>query len=249
MRSSFFLGVGGVVSADIAVPEHDRELAFYAKVLTTGNAPLWRDDLTNSRGTAIIGLGATSPELEALPLQWLPHFQVADVAVSASRTVELGGRELMHGKGNDGQSQWAVLVDPAGAAFGVIPVAADKSFGASQLERTGRISWVSLPASDVSSACGFYEQVIGWSAAAPGTGGEREMLRGDGVAAAEICPLAGASDAIPSVWMLHLPVDDFTESLRHVREGGGKVVREDVGARSAVICDPVGVHVALHAQE
>jgi hypothetical protein len=88
MRNPFFHGVGGVLSADIAVPDHERELGFYSKVLTTGPAPLWRDDLTNNQGTPVIGLGARSPEYEALPLQWMPHFQVSDVAASAARTLE-----------------------------------------------------------------------------------------------------------------------------------------------------------------
>ena len=69
--------------------------------------------------------------------------------------------------------------------------------------------------------------------------------RMDGVAAAEICPLNDNNEGIPSVWMLHLPVDDFAESLRLVREGGGEVVGEATGARHAVIRDPVGVYVAL----
>jgi hypothetical protein len=59
----------------------------------------------------------------------------------------------MHAKGDDGQSQWAVLVDPTGAAFGVIPVVVDESNGASHLDRIGCISWLSLVVSDVSSMC------------------------------------------------------------------------------------------------
>ncbi|MHC5024429.1 MAG: VOC family protein [Planctomycetota bacterium] len=150
----------------------------------------------------------------------------------------------MHGKGDDGRSQWAVLVDPIGAAFGVIPVVVDESNGASHLDRIGCISWLSLVVSDVSSMCGFYEQVVGWSAE-----GRREMRRPDGVAAAEICPMNNDNAGIPSVWLLSLPVDDFAESLRRVREGGGEVVGEVTGARHAVIRDPVGVYVALQANK
>ena len=60
MPSPFASGVGAVVSADIAVPEHEREVRFYSRVLTTGARPLWRDDLMNTRGVPIIGLGARS---------------------------------------------------------------------------------------------------------------------------------------------------------------------------------------------
>jgi len=249
MRNSFFHGVGGVLSADIAVPEHERELRFYSRILTTGPDPLWRDDLTNNQGTPVIGLGARSPENEALPLQWMPHFQVSDVAGSAARTLELGGQELMHGKGDDGQSQWAVLVDPTGAAFGVIPVVVGEPSAPSHPDRIGCISWLSLVVADVSSMCAFYEQVVEWSAASAAIDGSREMRRPDGVAAAEICPVNDDNEGIPSVWLLSLPVDDFAESLRQVREGGGEVVGEATEAGHAVIRDPVGVYVALQSNK
>ena len=155
----------------------------------------------------------------------------------------------MHAKGDDGQSQWAVLVDPTGAAFGVIPVVVDESNGASHLDRIGCISWLSLVVSDVSSMCEFYEQVVGWSAASAAIEGRREMRRTDGVAAAEICPMNDDNEGIPSVWLLSLPVDDFAESLRQVREGGGEIVGEVTGAGHAVIRDPVGVYVALQANK
>jgi len=98
-------GVGGVLSADIAVPEHDRELRFYSGILTTGSSPLWREDLMNSAGIPIIGLGERSATYADIPLQWMPHIQVADVAASAERALARGGRELMHHKDDVGQSQ------------------------------------------------------------------------------------------------------------------------------------------------
>ena len=249
MRNPFSHGVGGILSADIAVPDHERELGFYSQILTTGRAPLWRDDLTNNQGTPVIGLGARSPEYEALPLQWMPHFQVSDVAASAAHTLELGGQEFMHAKGDDGQSQWAVLADPAGAAFGIIPVVMDESNATNDLESIGCISWLSLVTSDVSSMCKFYEQIVGLSADCADIEGRFEMRRPDGVAAAEICPMSGDNESIPSVWLLWLPVGDFEESLRQVRKGGGEIVKEVTDARYAVIRDPIGVYVALQAKK
>lgn len=42
--------------------------------------------------------------------------------------------------------------------------------------------------------------------------------------------------------------DDFDESLRRVREGGGEIVKKMAGAGHAVIQDPVGVYMALQAR-
>jgi len=247
MRNPFARGVGGVLSADIAVPEHGKELRFYSQILTTGSAPLWRDDLKNNRGTPVIGLGARSPEYESLPLQWIPHFQVSDVGANAARALESGGSELMHGRSEGGQSQWAVLVDPMGAAFGLVPVVGTESEAADESTSVGCISWLTLVASDVASTCEFYERVVGWSTVSAGADGGFEMRRPDGVSAAEICHAGGDAAGIPPVWILSLPVDDLETSLRLVREGGGEIIKGSTDAGHAVIRDPVGVYIALQA--
>lgn len=253
MQNPFVHGVGGVLSADIAVPDHEREVAFYSSILATGDAPLWRDDLMNNVGTPIIGLGVRTPEYDSLPLQWMPHFQVADVAASATCAIDMGGKELMHGKDDDGQSQWAVLVDRDGAAFGIIPVAPNESDTTRQNERPGCISWLSLAVPNASSSRDFYRRVIGWNAKSIETEESEdlvakfEMQIDNETSAAEICQFAAGKNEIPSVWLIHLPVDDVVESLRRVSEGGGEVIRGIAEAGYAIVRDPVGVYLALQA--
>lgn len=247
MRNPFVAGVGGVLSADIAVPEHGRELSFYSRILTTGNAPLWCDDLTNNLGTPVIGLGERSPEYATLPLQWMPHIQVLDVGASVAQALELGGSELMHGKDEDGQCQWAVLVDPVGATFGLIPVVGDASAATGEPESVGCIAWLTLVVPDVRSTCEFYERVVGWSAVSTDVAGEFELRRPDGVASAAICHAGGDHEGVPPVWILGLPVDDLDESLRLVRESGGEIINGSTETGRAIVRDPVGVLVALQA--
>ena len=106
MSEPFITGAGAVISADIAVPEHEREMRFYSRVLSTGQSPLWREkDLMNNLGIPVIGLGARSPEHAHLPLQWMPHIQVADVAASVIKTMQ----------GEEGQYVYAAVQDPVGA--------------------------------------------------------------------------------------------------------------------------------------
>jgi len=260
MSDLFVPRVGGILSADIAVPEHEREVRFYSRVLGTGESPLWREDLMNNLGIPIIGLGPQSPEFANLPLQWMPHIQVADVGASVERALALGGSELMHAQADDATSQWAVLLDPNGAAFGIIPVVATEAVpsteGASSGDAAaGRIAWLDLTVPDASATRDFYRQVVGWSAqdVEMEDGGERyadyAMLGGDESPAAGICHARGVNDGLPPVWMIYLPVGDLTESLHRVEEEGGQVVLakqgDDGSYAYAVIQDPVGARLAL----
>ena len=257
MSTSFVPQVGGILSADIAVPEHEREKRFYSRVLSTGDNPLWREDLMNNQGMPIIGLGAQRDEYAHLPLQWMPHIQVADVAASAKRALDLGGTELMHGKDDNGKSQWAVLLDPNGAAFGIIPVVSGEAVPSTVDPKApaGCIAWLDLTVSNASETRDFYRQVVGWSVqdVEMEDAGARyfdfNMLGSDGNPAAGVCHARGVNQDVPPVWMIYLPVGDLAESLRRVQEEGGKIIKTTSGSdeayTSAVIQDPVGVCIAL----
>jgi catechol 2,3-dioxygenase-like lactoylglutathione lyase family enzyme len=76
----------------------------------------------------------------------------------------------MHAKDDDGTSQWAVLLDPNGAAFGIIPVVSAEAIPPTEgvasrdaAARAGCISWLDLTVSDASATRDFYRQVVGWS--------------------------------------------------------------------------------------
>lgn len=262
MRSLFVSRVGGILSADIAVPEHEKQRQFYARVLGTGEKALWRDDLMNSDGIPVIGLGERRPEYASLPLQWMPHVQVADVAASARRAAALGGTELVHGKDDAGNSQWAVLLDPNGAGFGLIPVVPENLIPARDDDpaddapaSTGFIAWVDMTVPNASDTRDFYREVIGWSAEdvamkdAGETYADYNMIGGDGKPAAGICHARGVNADLPPVWMIYLPVGDLAESLRRVETEGGEVIKVLRGADErlvyAAVRDPLGVCFAL----
>jgi uncharacterized protein len=260
MTSPFTPQIGAVLSADVAVPDHDREVRFYSRVLSTGDVPLWREaDLMNNLGIPIIGLGARTPEYTELPLQWMPHIQVADVGRSVERATALGGRVLLHPADDEGRSLWAVLLDPAGAAFGIIPVPPADAIPPVAAGGTdspvGHIAWLDLTVPDADGVRDFYREVVGWSAeaVAMSEGEERyadyNMLGADGSAVAGVCHARGVNAELPPVWMLYLPVGDLAESLRRVQDEGGEVIRTTRGRSGepvyALVRDPVGAHFAL----
>ena len=263
MSDPFAPCVGAVLSADIAVPEHEREVRFYARVLSTGESPLWREeDLMNNLGMPIIGVGTRSAEYDHLPIQWMPHIQVGDLAAGVQRALELDASELIHQKDDDGKSQWAVLLDPNGAAFGIIPVVgadaippADGAPSRDATETSGRIGWLDLTVTDATATRDFYRQVIGWSVqdVEMKDGSERyadyNMLGDDGSPLAGVCHARGVNADLPPVWMIYLLVGDLAESLRRVEEEGGKVIKKTKGTDGewahAAIQDPVGAYLAL----
>ena len=168
----------------------------------------------------------------------------------------------MHGKDDDGKSQWAVLLDPNGAAFGIIPVVSAEAVpptdGAASRDaaaRVGRISWLDLTVSDASATRDFYRQVVDWSAQdvemedASGRYADYNLFGDDGNPAAGVCHARGVNLGLPPIWMIYLPVGDLAESLRRVREGGGEVIKATRGGDGAyayaVVQDPVGACLAL----
>jgi hypothetical protein len=86
----FVPGVGAVFSVDIAVPEHQREVRFYSRVLSTGENPLWREE----------------PAL-------------GNLAESFRRAQEEGGRVIKAMQGEDGEDMYAAVQVP-GAYLGLI---------------------------------------------------------------------------------------------------------------------------------
>ena len=258
MNYPFVSRIGGIISADIAVPEQEHEQRFYSRVLGTGDPALWQNDLLNSEGNPVIGLGERIPEYANLPLQWMPHIQVADVAASVKEAVDLNGKVLMHGKDEEGNSQWAVLLDPNGAGFGLIPVVPPESLPPKKegsLASTGSIAWVDLTVSNAPTLRDFYHRVVGWTIEeiemqdGDDSYNDYNMLGGDGNPAAGICHARGVNHELPPVWLLYLPVGDINESLRRVQEEGGRIIkksRNDDGSYAyVVIQDPIGIAMAL----
>ncbi len=264
MSAPFRAGVGEILSADMAVPDHERIVAFYARVLGTGPEPLWRDDLLNNVGIPIVGLGARTEAHRVLPLQWMPHIQVADVAESARRAVARNGKELLHERNAEGGSLWAVLLDPAGAAFGIIPEvpgdalppdASVQGEADAAVPPMGRIAWVDLTVPDAEAVRDFYMEVVGWRSQPVSMHDEgveyadHAMVGAGGEAVAGVCHARGANAGLSPVWLLYLPVGDLDESLRRVEAGGGRIVHRSRNTRGAlsyaVVEDPLGAAFAL----
>lgn len=80
-----------------------------------------------------------------------------------ARDAEPKPRAYLHARDEQGRSQWAVLTDPVGAAFGSVAVVGAESPAADEPASVGRIAWLTMMVADAATACRSYEQVIGWA--------------------------------------------------------------------------------------
>ncbi|MEX2536542.1 MAG: VOC family protein [Trueperaceae bacterium] len=175
---------------------------------------------------------------------------------------ELGGRLLMDPKDAAGGTAWAVLEDPNGAAFGLVPVVpsdalpnVDAAGSPGVGGAIGRVAWLDLTVRDAFRTRDDYRQVVGWSVQAVEMAEETDryadsnLVREDGEPAAGVCHARGTNADLPPVWHIYLPVGDLDESLRRVEAEGGTVLkvsrRADGRPLYAAVREPVGACFAL----
>lgn len=109
----------------------------------------------------------------------------------------------------------------------------------------GTPSWVELSSPDVDASAGFYHELLGWDATAPGpveeTGGYR-ILEQDGKSVAGL--MGHMQEGQPTAWLTYISVADADETARRVRDAGGSTIVEPMDVmeigRMAVFADPTG---------
>jgi predicted enzyme related to lactoylglutathione lyase len=116
---------GTIVWRDLTVQNADQVRDFYSEVVG------WRPEthdmgeyndysmLPADGGEAIAGICHARGTNANVPPQWLIYVSVADVAASARRCVELGGK-VLDGPRPMGHSTFCVIQDPAGAMMALI---------------------------------------------------------------------------------------------------------------------------------
>ena len=188
--------------------------------------------------------GAPSPALWSTCVTGGDLDAVVARAVAAGAALLLGPVERVGGR-------WAALVDPTGAAFGVLDV------GGPDGVRSAPGSWMtSLHTPDPAAAGAFYREVFGWEPEPLGPGspvtvlrlpghtsGDPAAPRPDTVAVMTSTATGPGASAVPPHWSVNLRVASTDEVVRRTAERGGRVLMPPVdtpGFRSAVLLDPQG---------
>ena len=117
--------VGSIVWRDLTVPHAEDIRDFYQKVVGWATTPISMGDyddfeikLPHNQET-IAGICHARGANAHLPPQWLMYISVADVAASAQRCIERGGK-ILDGPRPLGNQPFCVIQDPAGAALALV---------------------------------------------------------------------------------------------------------------------------------
>lgn len=213
--------------------------------LPDGTYTLFR--LKDQDVAACYTLGA---QMQGVPPHWGSYVSVEDVAKSAKRAAELGGKVIVEPMDVMDLGRMAVLQDPTGAMFNLWQ--ATKHIGVGILGEPGALCWTELMTGDTVKAASFYQSLIGWKSNAtpmPGAGMYTVFQRADGVNAAGMMAITADMKGVPPNWTPYFQSADIDATVTKVTSLGGTVIVPatpvpTVG-RFAVFADPQGAVFAV----
>ncbi|UCH26041.1 MAG: VOC family protein [Trueperaceae bacterium] len=196
-------------------------------------------------GKTVAGLGPQPESMKGLPAMWTSYITVGDVDNITARVRELGGTVAVQPMDVMDAGRMALIQDPTGAAVALWQTG--NHDGAEIFNEPGAMTWNELATRNVTSAKGFFEQLLGWKVQA-GDVGDGTLYTGiflDGdhpnggmVEMDETWP-----ENLPPHWLTYFSVDDVDAVAQKVQALGGKVTVEPqdipVG-RFSVLSDPHG---------
>ncbi len=186
--------------------------------------------------------GMMAAPAPGIPSHWLDYITVDDVDATV-KTATAAGATVIAEPVDIPVGRFAVLSDPAGAAFGVLKSATPEVSGADPdaKPKVGSFCWSQLMSKDLDAVTPFYARVFGWSSE-PGPNGMVIFRRGETmVASAMALP---KENPAPNHWLKYVLVEDADASTAKAEKLGAKTIAplmtiEGMG-RFSVLADPAG---------
>jgi uncharacterized protein len=229
----------------------DRAAMFYAGVfgwdVEKGTRPGTdtRYYMCRLRGSDVAAIGSPPPAGTAPA--WTTYVWVDDVDAVAASAVKGGGSLLAEPFGSFDGGRMAIVVDPAGAVFGVWRPGSHR--GAQRINEPSAYSMSFLRTPDPEGATAFYGALLGWTTEAFGAmvlwrlpgyvGGVPEQP----VSREVVAVMARAGDDEAPHWRADFWIADADAAAASATRLGGSVVAgpEDAGPfREALLADPAG---------
>lgn len=179
--------------------------------------------------------------------RWLGMLSVEDVAATARRAAERGGRVLVPPRLLEGRGEVALLADPEGAPFGVIRAAGGDP--ADYLAEDRQWVWIELWARRPEDTARFYADLVGYEIAPVERpdGRTAYFLAKGGFTRCAVIP-SPAADLQPA-WLPYLRIADVRQAVSRAQAAGARVMVAPSPAvrdgRVALLLDPTGAALGL----
>jgi predicted enzyme related to lactoylglutathione lyase len=239
---------------DLLSSDTDKSKAFYAGIL--GWQPLDTSaefgGYVNfvSDGHPVAGMVANRPEIGS-PDVWTTYISTADIEATVAAAADAGAQVMAPVMKVGDIGSMAVLIDPAGAAFGVWQPG--QHLGFTKYNEPGSVTWDEHHSKDFPATVDFYAKVFGWHIDKMADTDEFRYYQGqiDGETVVGLMDSKGfLPDEVPSHWAVYFSVADVDEAVAKAVELGGSVLRpaEDTEfGRIADLLDVTGAAFKLHS--
>ncbi|MBL1085183.1 VOC family protein [Streptomyces actinomycinicus] len=198
-------------------------------------------------GQEVAGMGQLPPD-RRLPVAWTPYLAADDVDQTAD-TVRLCGGTVAVGPLDAAEAgRMAIASDPSGAVFGIWQASA--YLGTALTGVPGTPVWNELLTFETESVAKFYKSVFGYEEEPVVSAGFDYLTLHLG--GRPVAGLHGVGHGLPRDrgphWQTYFEVADVDETLRHVGDLGGSVLRaahDSPHGRVARVVDPEGAEFSL----
>lgn len=209
--------------------------------------------LAQSGEDMVAGMMALDHQVGNPPPNWLIYFAVDSAEAASAAVTERGGEIIVPPADIPGTGRFAVLLDPQGAAFGVLqpqPAEGDgPQGGAFNQDKLGHGNWQELMTPAPIDAVAFYADLFGWGkgeAMDMGEMGTYQLFSHDGT---DIGGIMAQGDSPVPCWLPYFGVDSIDASMATIATAGGTVIHGPMevpgGAFVAIAQDPQGAVFAI----
>lgn len=185
-----------------------------------------------------------------MPEFWMVYFAVGDCAAACDKVTALGGKVFRAPEPIPGTGIFAIVVDPQGAAFGLLQPLEGQQGAAFDQMKQGHGNWHELHSTDPEAGLAFYTALLGWtpSTAMPmGEMGNYQLFAREGRDIGGMMRLQ--SEGVPSHWLPYFGAPSIKAAMAQIAELGGQVLHgpQEVpgGAFICMAQDSRGAHFAL----
>ena len=232
--------------------------AFYGKVLgwkvEDAGMKGFAYHLARAGGDLVAGAMDMPADAAGMPPMWLIYFAVDDADRAVAQMTAAGARVHRPVTPIPGTGRFAVLVDPTGAAFGILepePMEGGGAGNAFDQGKAGHGNWHELATTDPKAAMAFYTGAFGWtqSRSMDMDGmGSYDLFSRNGADIGGMMRLPPGGGTRPN-WLPYFGANGITPAMERITAAGGTVLHrpQEVpgGAFIAVARDPEGAHFAI----